>query len=201
MPQDQHSVSGRLPLGFADLTVLPGNHIAHFYQTTEEWKDLLISYHKAGLEAGDKCVYLMRPGRRQEWQEALEAAGADVDGALASGQLLVVEDKDDAKERQEALTAVLADLGGNDTVLRSGGDVNWTETHWEWETHITTVEGPQAVFLCQYDITAFGGDVIIDALRTHPVCIVGNSVIGNPFYEEPDVLRERLVRRNLASSS
>jgi hypothetical protein len=190
-----------VPLGFADLTALPGNHIAHFYQTTEEWKDLLISYQKAGLEAGDKCVYLMRPGRRQEWQEALEAAGADVDGALASGQLVVVEDKDDAKERQEALAAALDEIGGNYAVLRSGGDVNWTETHWEWETHITTVEGPQAVFLCQYDITAFGGDVIIDALRTHPVCIVGSAVIGNPFYEELDILRERLTRRTLASTS
>ncbi len=201
MSQIHLSASDRLSLGLADLTVLPGNHIAHFYQTKDEWQELLIAYHKAGLEAGDKCVYLMKPERRQEWQEALEAAGADVVGALSSGQLVVVEDKDDAKERQAALATALNEIGDQYAVLRSGGDVNWTDTHWEWETHITTVEGPKAVFLCQYDITSFGGDVVIDALRTHPVCIVGNSVVGNPFYEDTDILRDRLAYGRLASST
>ena len=181
------SDSERVPLGFGDLAALPGNHIAHFYESGDEWRDLLVSYHKAGLEAGDKCVYLMKPERRGEWEEALRAAGADVEGALASGQLVIVEDLDDAGERKSALAGILDEIGTKYSLLRSGGDVNWTETHWEWEQHIMTVEGPNAVFLCQYDIGAFGGDMIMDALRTHPVCIVSNAVVQNPFYEEPEI--------------
>ncbi len=45
------------------------------------------SYHKAGLEAGDNCVYFMSLGPgRQAWQEAPAATGVDVDRALASGR-------------------------------------------------------------------------------------------------------------------
>ncbi len=45
------------------------------------------SYHKAGWEAGDKCVYFMSLGPgRQAWQEAPTATGVDVDRALASGR-------------------------------------------------------------------------------------------------------------------
>ena len=182
----------QVPLGFADLVAQAGSHIAHFYQSTEEWRNLLVSYHKAGLEAGEKCVYLMRPGRRREWQEALEATGTDVESALASGQLVVVEDKDDATERQDALAGAMAEIGDRYPVLRSGGDVNWTDTHWEWESHITTVDDPRTVFLCQYEIKNFGGDVIVDALRTHPVCIVSDAIVRNPFYEDPDVFARRL---------
>ena len=167
--------SGRVPLGFGDLAALPGNHIAHFYESEDEWRDLLVSYHAAGLQAGHKCVYLMKPERRGGWEAALRATGADLDGALESGQLVIIEDLDDASARQQALSGVLEEMGAKYPLLRSGGDVNWTETHWEWEEHITTVEGPSAVFLCQYDIGAFGGDMIMDALRTHPVCIVSTS--------------------------
>lgn len=195
MRHNYESESDRVPLGFGNLSALPGNHIAHFYETPEEWKSLLVSYHKAGLEAGDKCVYLMRPERRKGWEEAMKAAGVDVDGALSSGQLVLVEDKDDAKDRQEALADVMTEIGEKYSLLRSGGDVNLTETHWEWEAHINTVQSPRAVFLCQYDITAFRGDVVMDALRTHPVCIVSNAIVQNPLCESPDVSHERLHQR------
>lgn len=186
----------RVSLGFGNLYASPGDHIGHFYRTSEEWKDLVVSYHKTGLEAGDKCVYIMSPGRRQEWQEALAATGVEVDRALASGQLVLVESKDDAKEQEDALAGALAEIGEKYPLLRSGGDANWTQAHWEFEAHINTVESPRAIFLCQYDITACRGDVVLDAMKTHPICIVSSVIHQNPYYLEPEVYLAELRRRD-----
>ncbi|MCH7565399.1 MAG: MEDS domain-containing protein, partial [Gemmatimonadetes bacterium] len=86
----------RLPLGFADLYASPGDHIGHFYQTAEEWKELLIPFLQKGMQAGEKCVYFMEPGSRwEELREGLADAGGDVDGAIASGQLVLDEGRGD----------------------------------------------------------------------------------------------------------
>jgi hypothetical protein len=46
--------------------------------------------------------------------------------------------------------------------------------------------------ICTYNLTKFGGDTVIDILRTHPMVIVGGILHQNPFYVPPDVfLRER----------
>lgn len=81
------SPSEPVALGFGGLTASVGDHIGHFYQTREEWQQVLIPYLKTGLEAGDKCVYLMRPN--PDWRslrEALAAAHIDLEAALASGR-------------------------------------------------------------------------------------------------------------------
>ena len=77
-------------LGFGDLYAPAGDHIGHFYQTHEEWKELLVPFIRTGLKAGEKCVYVISPGPgRQELEETLAATGVDVDSALASGQLML----------------------------------------------------------------------------------------------------------------
>ena len=57
------------------------------------------------------------------------------------------------------------------------------------------LNGPPAVFLCQYDLTQFHGNVVIDALKTHPLCIISNVIHWNPFYREPMVFLEELHHR------
>ena len=65
----------------------------------------------------------------------------------------------------------------------------------EWEAHCNVVENPPALFLCQYDLTTFRGDVVMDALKTHNTCIVSNVIHQNPYYEKPEVFLEELRRR------
>lgn len=181
----ERSQSNPVNLGFGDLSALPGNHVAHFYRTVDEWMGLLVAYHKAGIEAGDKCVYLMNPARRAAWETALAATGVDLERAFETGQLVVIEGLDEAADRVDGLASAMEDIGSTYPRLRSGGDVNWTETHWHWEAHICSVEGPEAVFLCQYDISTLGGDVVVDAMRTHPVCVIGGAVVESPLYTSP----------------
>ena len=214
MPQstETHASSGqkqRVSLGFGDLSASTGDHIGHFYQTREEWKSLLVPFLKTGLEAGEKCVYVMNPGpARQELFEALAVEGIEVESALASGQMVLDEGRSDPKELQDMLRSALAEIPGRFPLLRWGGDMTWslkklptTETLMEWETHCNVIENPRAVFLCQYDLTTFLGNVVMDALRTHPLCVVSNAIHQNPYYEKPEVFLKELGGRDSTALS
>ncbi len=193
----------RVPLGFGNLYASAGDHIGHFYRTSEEEMSVLVSFLKAGLEAHDKCVCLIGSGsKRQELQEALKADGIDAESVVASGQLVVDKGASHPKELQDMLGKVLAEIPEKFTLLRWVGVMSWalkkvptSEKLMEWETHCNTVEDPAAIFLCQYELPTFLGTVVMDAMRTHPICIVSGVIHQNPFYEKPEVYLEELRRR------
>ena len=193
----------RVPLGFGSLYASIGDHIGHFYQTSEEGKVVLISFLRTGLEAGEKCVCLTSAGPlREELQRALTATGIDVNEALASGQLVLDEGKGDPRELQKMLGQVLAEIPGKYPLLRWVGVMSWafskmptSEKLMEWETHCNVVENPTGVFLCQYDLSSFQGTIVMDAMKTHPTCIVSNVIHQNPYYEDPEAYLEELKRR------
>lgn len=39
--------------------------------------------------------------------------------------------------------------------------------------------------MCLYDLERFGAEVLVDALRTHPMVVVDSMVHDNPCYIEP----------------
>ncbi len=61
----------------------------------------------------------------------------------------------------------------------------------EWEAHCNVVEEPQAVFLCQYELALSTGKIVMDALKTHPLCIVSNIVHRDPLYVHPEAAGSR----------
>ena len=133
----------------------------------------------------------------------MTAAGIDVESALASGQLVVDEGKSEPKELQEMLGKALEEIPGRFPLLRWAGVMSWalekiptTEKLMEWETHCNTVESPAAVYLCQYELGMFLGTVVMDAMKTHPICIVSNAIHQNPYYENPETYLEELRRRD-----
>ncbi len=84
--------SERVSLGFGGLQASRGDHVAHFYETNEQGTNILVSYLKAGLKAGEKCVYFTNPGPgRQQLEEALAAVGVDVEAAFTSRRLVLEE--------------------------------------------------------------------------------------------------------------
>jgi hypothetical protein len=70
-----------------------------------------------------------------------------------------------------------------------------TETLMKWEC-VCNIKEVRAVYLCQYDLTQFLGNVTVDALRTHPLCIIGGTIHKNPYYVAPDKFLEDLKRQN-----
>jgi hypothetical protein len=44
------------------------------------------------------------------------------------------------------------------------------------------------VILCLYDLHRFGGGIVVDLLRTHPLVLVGGMLVKNPYFATPDQL-------------
>jgi len=64
-----------------------------------------------------------------------------------------------------------------------------------WRSHDDAV-------ICTYQLGKFGGDTVIDIMRTHPMIIIGGLLHRNPFYVPPkEFLREVRQRRALRPAS
>jgi hypothetical protein len=51
--------------------------------------------------------------------------------------------------------------------------------------------------ICVYDLAKFGGDTVVDIMRTHPMIIIGGMLQQNPFFVPSGVfLREFRGRRS-----
>ena len=90
-----------------------------------------------------------------------------------------------------------------DDVIRLAGDGGWalaSSTSGEmlrWETLYDGIsEGWPMIALCQIDLTRFAGDVVIDSLRAHPLCIMGTVLVPNSLHEDPARLLEELAERS-----
>ncbi len=84
----------------------------------------------------------------------------------------------------------LADLPGADDLI-------------EFETRVNYVVSKYPdMLICAYDLTKFGASVVMDALRTHPVVIIGGLLQENPFFVPPDqLLLEIRERRSVRQSA
>lgn len=57
------------------------------------------------------------------------------------------------------------------------------------------IDQHQHIVICIYDTAKFGGDVVIDVLRTHPMVLIGGVVQVNPFFVPPEQFLNELRQR------
>jgi len=72
----------------------------------------------------------------------------------------------------------------------------------EFETRVNyVVPKYDDTVICAYDLSKFGASVVMDALRTHPVVIVGGLLQENPFFVPPDQFLHEIREQRLARKS
>jgi hypothetical protein len=194
-------------------------HICAFFNSTEEQHRVLRSFIKNGFDTGDKSFHLVNPELREEHLRRLAEAGINIQEAMDSGQLEV---------RQWHEAPLRGDRFDQDTwlasfeqVLLSGPKAGYVRTrflaHMEWalvdlpgvedliefESRVNyVVPKYDHIVICAYDLSKFSASVAIDAMRTHPVVIVGGLLHENPFFIPPDqFLLEIRERRSLRESA
>ena len=183
-----------------------GDHIGHFYRDLDEMVHVVGPYFAAGLEAGDHCTLLCPSRNKDTFLQGLVNQGVEVEDALSSGQLALHEGLDNADAMVELFSdmAVKAEKAGY-RLIRICGDMAWglekmpsTDELVGWEAKYDLHIAPKFPFLalCQYYLGAFGGEVVLDALKTHPLCIVGELVHENPFYTSPEKFLDELGIRS-----
>lgn len=191
-----------IDLGFAGIEVSLGDHVGHYYQQADECVSVATDILAAGLgEAGDKCVCLAVPDTLVRIKASLYDRGIDTAAAIRSGQLVMFTGHGSPDELKARMHRELASVPGKYRLLRWLGDMTWAfdkmataETLMEFEC-VSNVEKMPAVVFCQYDIRRFPGHVIVDALKSHPLSIIGDTIYENPYFMDPTEFLEELHTR------
>jgi hypothetical protein len=190
--------------GISGVRLSEGDHVCAFYQGPGERNDVLMPYLRAGLAAGDKCVCIVDAtdleavvvDLRTDLGEEREQVEHQLDvltveracrrtGAFGPGEMLEFWD--------ETVSAALGPEGF--TFVRGVGDMTWaTRDVPGLVAQVILFESmlnrflplhPQ-VILCLYDIERFSGEMIVEAVKTHPKILVRGAIVENPDYLEPD---------------
>jgi hypothetical protein len=197
-------------------------HICAFFYSIDEQHRVLRPFITDGFDRGNRAYHLVDPERREEHLRRLAEAGINVQEAMGTGQLEVRPWQDGPLHggRFDQDTW----LASFEQIFQSGPAAGYAQTRFlaqmewalvdlpgvddliEFETRVNYVvpkyEDP---VICAYDLTKFGASVVMDALRTHPVVIIGGLLQENPFFVPPDQLlleiRERRAARKSANTA
>ena len=201
--------SGRAPISLAGSQLCELRHVCAFFSTDDEEYRVLLPFIKDGLECGDKAVHVVNPHQHDEHLHRLAASGIDSTTALQTGQLDVRLNTEaylrNGKFDPDRMLGTFEQLASGNAnggfplsriVCRMDwvvGDESRLEDVIQFESRVNEVwNRHDDAVICTYNLTKFGGDTVIDILRTHPMVIVGGILHQNPFFVPPDVfLRER----------
>lgn len=195
------SPASSTPLGFGDVSATPGDHIAHFFREADERFSVLGPYVETGLQRGDRCVFIADPDTGTALCDWLAARGVDVDEARAANRLLIHPGRDTEADMKHLADEVSTHTPEDEELLvRWAGDGEWAldrdltvceMLRWEalYDEHSADWE---MLALCQFNLSVFDSDVMMEALRTHPYCVMGEVVVPNPFHESPETVLQDL---------
>jgi hypothetical protein len=197
-------------LGIPGVELHAGDHVCAFYRGAAERDQILLSYLRKGIDDGDKVLCVVETVGPSD---VVDALGPSADVAIAVGALEVLTPEQTyLRTGHFEMPAMLAywresvgrALTGFDFV-RIVGEMPYALTgkpdlgeFWLYESELNRfVNQYQQVAVCLYDLDRFGGSLLIDILRTHPVVLLGGAVMDNPYFLEPD---EFLTARRPAAS-
>jgi PAS domain S-box-containing protein len=185
-----------------------GDHVCLIYDTLAEQVAALAPFIRAGLERGERCVYVCDDNTDAQIAEALGGAGVEVERELGRGGLRLLTRHDAHMAGGEFSPQAMIDLlrgmetealADGFTGLRLSGEMTWAlgpeagcDRVAEYEALLNRFfAGSRALAICQYNRERFSAEVIEQALQTHPVAVVGDRVISNLYYEPPEVFLDR----------
>jgi PAS domain S-box-containing protein len=183
-----------------------GEHLCLIYDDPAEQLAAIVAFVKAGLEHGERCVYIADDRTTREVLDALAAGGVDVSGETTRGAFALLTEQDtylrSGTFEPQAMIAFLRDatdqaIAAGFRGLRATGEMTWTlgvepgcERLVEYEALLNDFfPGSRALGLCQYNRKRFPATTIRGALRTHPMVVVRDWVCcDNIYYEPPDLM-------------
>lgn len=193
------------------LNVQPGDHVLAII-TDEEDISLLPPYAQDGLEKNHLCSVMATEGDTPRVRKFIGDAGVDVEKYEEAEQLSFADpttmgrredgsfDTEFFLQNLEGFVNSLADQGVEH--LRSMGSMSWLPEAASAEDGIYMCARINEIFkgkpisgMCIWDSRQFGGDIIVQALRTHPKILLKGEVTLNPLYKQPHEVIAELGRR------
>jgi hypothetical protein len=201
------------PIPFAGSQLSEARHVCAFFNSDDEEYRVLLPFIKDGFACGDKAVHVVNPDQCRGHLQRLAAAGIDTTAAQQRGQLELRTTFEaylqDGHFDQDRMLAVFEQLASGNA--KGGFPLSRIVCHMDWaaegRSHVDNlVEFESRVndvwrhhhdaVICVYDLAKFGGDTVVDIMRTHPMIIIGGILQQNPFFVPPEeFLREVRQRR------
>jgi hypothetical protein len=183
------------PVAFAGGVLDPYRHVCAFVNSRDEGHRLLDPFISDGLARGEKALYIVDPTERANLVRHLRHLGLDMPALLEQRQCELRTWSDTylrgGRFDQYAMIRLLDEvLGGRSPRIRVVADMGWavgqedlSDLMLEYEARAgyTHPKHPHVV-ICVYDTDKFGGDILIDVLRTHPMALIGGVLQVNPFF-------------------
>jgi len=205
MTADRHSgasMPDSVDLGFNGLTARPGAHICGIYAGERQRDEIVLPFLETGLRAGDKCMCIVDS---IEPAQILAKLDPDLDPRQRAdaNQLVVMRSSHvfcrsgqfSANETIGFWKVALSDAMYDSRFEMVRAVDTWSQhdvvvdpdEHLLLESEMNRVLPlyPQ-VALCLYDLEHFGGALIFNLLRTHPILLLGGLLLENPYYLSPD---------------
>jgi len=182
-------------------------HIAAFFSSRQEEYEVLRSYIKEGIDAGEKAVHICDPSLKHDHFQHLEKMGVPITDCTRTGQLEVLGWNDaylkEGRFDGDTMMALLEEVVTTSHAegfsrVRLMGHMEWLyeerpgvtlNRFIEYESRINhLLNRLQQPAICIYDLNRFSGSAVINVLRTHPYAIIGGVLRENPFYVPPEEL-------------
>jgi hypothetical protein len=210
------------PISLAGSHLGEVRHVCAFFNNDDEEYRVLLPFIKEGIERGDKAVHVVNPNQRHDHLQRLAAAGIDAAVAEQSGQFELKINTEayirDGRFDQDRMLEAFEQLASGNA---KGGyplsriccrmdwaveDRSYVDDLIEFESRVNHVwQQHDDAVICTYHLSKFGGDTVIDIMRTHPMIIIGGILYENPFFVPPEVfvreVRERRARRIAAPAT
>jgi len=203
------------PIRFAGSVLGAKRHICAFFHSPDEEYRVLLPFIKDGFASGEKAFHIVDPKLREAHRRRLESADIDVAAAEKNGQFELCNWADaylrDGHFDQNRMLALIQEVleGGR----QQGFPLTRLVAHMEWaledrpgvddlveyETRLNYLlpRYPDPV-ICVYDLAKFGGNIVVDIMRTHPMIIISGILQENPFFVPPDEYLRQLRERSAA---
>jgi len=210
------------PISLAGSQLGEVRHVCALFNGDDEEYRVLLPFIKEGFECGDKAVHVVNPDQRHDHLQRLTTAGIDHAAAEQSGQFELKINTEaylrDGRFDQDRMLEVFEQLASGNA---KGGfplsriccrmdwaveDRSYVDDLVEFESRVNDVwRRHDDAVICTYHLSKFGGDTVIDIMRTHPMIIIGGILYRNPFFVPPEVflseLRERRAQRTISPAT
>jgi hypothetical protein len=180
-----------IDLGINGERLSPGDHVAYFWQTEQEFSDG-VKFLEVGLRGQDHCVIFGHEEANEKVCGVLDGHGFNVDSLRAAGRLTVLGGEADADLMLSNIGASFsAALERGAKLIRLLGNIGWGRENWPSEKDILAFEAKvtgaaklfPSVIVCMYDVNNLPGNVIVHgAYETHPLTFCRNLIRENPYY-------------------
>jgi PAS domain S-box-containing protein len=185
----------------------PGDHVCVISRGSPQTRSVIVPFVRRCLARKEMCFYAIGERAPEDVAAELTQAGIDVEQAREEGALTLLRNREFMPLEKFDSSAFIALLKARaQQALNAGfyGSGFAVEMLWALELdveHDALIEAEErlnteffpntrAIALCIYDRQRLSAEYLRAALRSHPLVIVDDKLITDPFYEPPELIAQ-----------